>query len=219
MHRMDEIGIDVSTDFFDPGHLNYSGQEKLTRYLPQRAYKNTDEERQSDGAGTSGEAAESARGEHGEVMEFAPAGEDGIMEFEPEDEDSTIGDKDTGKKQEYDLERLRETGIDVDAGLHYCAGDRSLYFEMLSDFVRTFEGKLEEAERFYHDKNWHEYEVAVHAMKSNVKMIGATSVSELAKNLEEAAENGDTGFITEHHDGLLSAVEYVADVIRSGNKG
>mgnify|MGYP002857658717 CR=1 FL=1 len=33
MHRMDEIGIDVSTDFFDPGHLNYSGQEKLTRYL------------------------------------------------------------------------------------------------------------------------------------------------------------------------------------------
>ena len=112
------------------------------------------------------------------------------------------------------MDRLKESGIDVDAGLHYCAGEKSLYFEMLSDFVRTFEGKLEEAERFYHDKNWHEYEVAVHALKSNVKMIGAASASELAKNLEEAAENGDTAFITEHHDGLLSAVEYVADVIR-----
>ena len=190
--------------------------EKLTKYLPERAYKNTDEERQSDGAGTSGGAAESARGEHGEVMEFTPAGEDGIMEFEPEDEDSTIGNKDTGKKPEYDLERLRETGIDVDAGLHYCAGDKSLYFEMLSDFVRTFEGKLEVAERFYHDKNWHEYEVAIHALKSNVKMIGATSASELAKNQEEAAEKGNTGFITEHHEGLLSMVEDVADVIRSG---
>ena len=178
--------------------------EKLTRYLPERAYMNTDEERQSDGAGTSGEAAESARGERGEVMEFAPTEEDGIMEFEPEDEDSTIVNKDTGKKPEYDLDRLKESGIDVDAGLHYCAGEKSLYFEMLSDFVRTV----------YHDRNWHEYEVAVHALKSNVKMIGATSVSELAKNLEEAAENGDAGFITEHHDGLLSAVEYVADVIR-----
>ena len=188
--------------------------EKLTKYLPERAYKNMDEERQSDRVGTSCEAAESARGEHGEVIEFAPAEEDGIMEFESEDEDSTIVNKDTGKKPEYDLDRLKESGIDVDAGLHYCAGEKSLYFEMLSDFAGTFEGKLEEAERFYHDRNWHEYEVAVHALKSNVKMIGAASASELAKNLEEAAENGDTAFITEHHDGLLSAVEYVADVIR-----
>ena len=48
-------------------------------------------------------------------------------------------------------------------------------------------------------------------------MIGATSASELAKNLEEAAENGNIGFIAENHEGLLSMVEDVADIIRSGD--
>ena len=152
------------------------------------------------------------------IMEFAPAEEDGIMEFEPEEEDSTLGYEDAGNNPEYDLDRLKESGMDVDAGLSYCGGEQSLYFEMLRDFTISCKEKLSQADRLYLDKNWHEYEVAVHAMKSNAKMIGAISASELAKNLEEAAENGNTGFITEHHEGLLSMVEDVADMIRSGDK-
>lgn len=33
MHDMEAIGLDVGSDFMDLGHLNVSGQEKLTRYL------------------------------------------------------------------------------------------------------------------------------------------------------------------------------------------
>ncbi len=33
MHCMEEIGLDTETDFMDRGHLNYSGQQKLTRFL------------------------------------------------------------------------------------------------------------------------------------------------------------------------------------------
>ena len=192
--------------------------EKLVAYLPERAYQNRIEEKIPDGTGAFDKAAESVQSEPEGIMEFAPAEEDGIMEFEPEEEDSTLGYEDAGNNPEYDLDRLKESGMDVDAGLSYCGGEQSLYFEMLRDFTISCKEKLSQADRLYLDKNWHEYEVAVHALKSNAKMIGAISASELAKNLEEAAENGNTGFITEHHEGLLSMVEDVADMIRSGDK-
>lgn len=33
MHKIDEIGLDILTDFLDDDHLNYRGQEKITRYF------------------------------------------------------------------------------------------------------------------------------------------------------------------------------------------
>lgn len=39
LHRMDEIGLDPAADFFDEGHLNRSGQIKLTRWLGEQVLK------------------------------------------------------------------------------------------------------------------------------------------------------------------------------------
>ena len=36
MYDMDAMGLDFSTDFMDPGHLNMLGQEKLTRYFAEQ---------------------------------------------------------------------------------------------------------------------------------------------------------------------------------------
>ena len=192
--------------------------KKLKQYLPEKAYESMSGDNPAGKPETLTGSIESEQIESKGIMEFAPAEEDGIMEFEPEEEDSTLGYEDVGNNPEYDLDFLKESGMDVDAGLSYCGGEQSLYFEMLRDFTISCKEKLSQADRLYLDKNWHEYEVAVHALKSNAKMIGAISASELAKNLEEAAENGNTGFITEHHEGLLSMVEDVADMIRSGDK-
>lgn len=192
--------------------------KKLKRYLPEKAYENMRGDNPAGKPETLTGSIESEQIESKGIMEFAPAEENGIMEFESEEEDSTLGYEDAGNNPEYDLDRLKESGMDVDAGLSYCGGEQSLYFEMLRDFTISCKEKLSQADRLYLDKNWHEYEVAVHALKSNAKMIGAISASELAKNLEEAAENGNTGFITEHHEGLLSMVEDIADMIRSGDK-
>ncbi|MBR1742248.1 MAG: response regulator, partial [Lachnospiraceae bacterium] len=147
--------------------------EKLVAYLPERAYQNKIKEKIPDGTGSFDKATESVQSEPEGIMEFTPAEEDGIMEFEPEEEDGTLGYEDAGNNPEYDLDRLKESGMDVDAGLSYCGGEQSLYFEMLRDFTISCKEKLSQADRLYLDKNWHEYEVAVHAMKSNAKMIGA----------------------------------------------
>lgn len=37
-YEVDKIGLDVTTDFYDPAHLNGSGQGKVTRYMAQQGY-------------------------------------------------------------------------------------------------------------------------------------------------------------------------------------
>ena len=37
-YELDEIGLDYTTDFYDPMHCNYLGQEKITRYMVDKGY-------------------------------------------------------------------------------------------------------------------------------------------------------------------------------------
>jgi len=37
-YEVEEIGLDVTSDFYDPAHLNGTGQEKVTRYMAEKGY-------------------------------------------------------------------------------------------------------------------------------------------------------------------------------------
>ena len=188
--------------------------EKLQEYLPEHAYEDSGIGNPSDEVRTGGDSP----------MEFSPEGETGILEFEAEGEEILEFDledeKDTDSyasgtsKAEYDVKRLEAAGIDVAAGLRYCANDETLYFEMLNDFTASCEGKLREIENFLLDEDWHNYEVAVHALKSNVKMIGSMSVYEEARELEEAAERGDIQYIRQQHGDMIRHAGDLANAIR-----
>ena len=105
-------------------------------------------------------------------------------------------------------------GIDISAGLIYCAKDEELYFEMLGDFASSLEEKLYATDRFFQEEKWKEYEVAVHALKSNARTIGANVFYEQAKGLEEAAEREDTEFIKDNHKRFSELGRETVDVIR-----
>lgn len=167
---------------------------KLVRYLPDSAYESTD-------------------------IKDSPAGADLILEFEPEDEESINASGASEKVTGYDMQSLRESGIDTDAASTYCGGDQTLYFEMLSEFTEKSEEKCIQIDSFYHDEGWYDYEVAVHAMKSNARTIGADAAYELAKMLEEAAGNGDTASIREHHEELLNTVRKASELIQKSCTG
>ena len=167
--------------------------EKLRAWLPERAYGDS-------GAGCSSAVAE--------------VGDETIFEFEPEDEEAPDSFDCATPKTAYGIEGLEAAGIDASAGLGYCAHDEMLYYEMLDDFIASCGGKLLELEHLLLDENWHGYEVAVHAIKSNLKMIGAVSVCEQARELEEAAERSNIGYIKQHHEGLTQNVRYLIEAIR-----
>ena len=188
--------------------------EKLKTYLPEGAYDALEAEKEATSERIQGTIAIEASGAD-EIMEFAPDAEDEIFEFQPDEEDGSEHFRETdSRKGNYDIEKLSKAGIDTAAGLNYCAGDKGLYFEMLGDFVSALKVKLDTIDSFFREDNRKEYEVAVHALKSNARTIGANDLYEQARCLEEAAERGDTEYIKENHKRISETGMEIANVIR-----
>ena len=104
-------------------------------------------------------------------------------------------------------DRLAQSGINVDVGLDYCAGDEDFYREMLRLFSAQGEEKRTEIAALYESADWTDYAIKVHALKSTSLTIGAEALSAQAKELELAGKRGDADFIRAHHHALLSAHE------------
>ncbi len=93
--------------------------------------------------------------------------------------------------------------LDINLGMSYCGGDTELYRDMVQMF-RT-ESKLGEIEKFYKAKDWKNYRILVHSVKSTALSIGAVPLSEQAKTLETAAKSDDGKYIEENHRGFAAA--------------
>ena len=78
-------------------------------------------------------------------------------------------------------DRLAQSGINVDVGLDYCAGDEDFYREMLRLFSAQGEEKRTEIAALYESANWTDYAIKVHALKSTSLTIGAEALSAQAK--------------------------------------
>ena len=98
---------------------------------------------------------------------------------------------------------LRKIGIDTDAGIKYCVGDVEFYRSLLIQFANESGEKIPLLTRFFHEHDWHNYEIIVHALKSTSKMIGIVDLSEEAKALEMAAKEQKETFIIDNHEQVL----------------
>ncbi len=111
------------------------------------------------------------------------------------------------------LEQL--TLFDTKTGLGYCAENESFYKEMLLTFLKN--EKLEDIQAFYEIKDWNNYRILVHALKSTSLSIGAVSLSEEAKQLELAAKEENHYYIDSHHADAMklyrSALEQISQVL------
>ena len=173
-------------------------EEKLVKYLPKESFAKDD---------IKGDADDSS-GDAGELEEFYPDEE--LVEFFP-DEEENAGDNKDGRSA---LARLEEKGLHVDEGLVYCAGDEEFYLEILGDFCKGFKDKSERLQRFYENKDLKNYEVLVHAIKSNSKSIGAKELNVLAAELEDAASEGRMEEIKARHEELMKLFEDTVRLIR-----
>lgn len=115
---------------------------------------------------------------------------------------------------EYDLKQLEEAGIDTSEGMLFCASDEEIYYEALNTYVTSGDNKIRLLCDHFRDRNWKEYEIIVHAAKSNSKTIGAKDMFEKAYALERAAERGDEEFIMHNHDDFTASYNRIAQVIK-----
>lgn len=100
------------------------------------------------------------------------------------------------------LKALTLAGINIEQGLAFC-GDKEGLREIIAIYHAEGPKRKKQLEQFFHDNDWKNYVITVHAMKSNSKGIGAEELSELAKSLEMAGKENRIDYILEHHEELL----------------
>ena len=110
---------------------------------------------------------------------------------------------------------LDKAGIDVSTGLGYCQSNDALYQSLLEEFVQSYEEKVKNIQSYYEGKDWKDYGVTVHSIKSSSKMIGAIKLSDLAAELEKASNEERVTDISADHEKMMKLYKETTAVISS----
>lgn len=108
--------------------------------------------------------------------------------------------------------------ISREIGLRYCGGSEDLYAEILASYYTEsarYEILLTD---YYTKRNWKDYAIVAHALKSTSLGIGASSLSELAKKQELAAKAGDVSTLATYHEELLALLARVLEEIKASTE-
>ena len=133
-----------------------------------------------------------------------------IPESKQVTQDSYSGKHSSNKTEQKEIEipewLYDVPGLDVDEGIKNCGGKES-FMNVITTFHDTADQKNREIVGFYMTKDWNNYTVRVHALKSSARIIGAMKLSKLAEQLEAAGKSEDIDFITSHTDAALGMFE------------
>lgn len=105
---------------------------------------------------------------------------------------------------------LLSIGIDLDAAINY-TGDLEMYHEILLDFYDGLDAQFETIKNSISDLP--NYAILVHALKSNARTLGITSLAEVAYNHEMASKEGNSLFVNGDISNLENAVNNVKTLI------
>ncbi|MCR4923912.1 MAG: DegV family EDD domain-containing protein [Lachnospiraceae bacterium] len=93
-------------------------------------------------------------------------------------------------------------GIDVALALQN-SGSQEAFRVVLELFYKAIDTKAEELEKFFYKKDWKNYTIKVHALKSSARLIGAVALADEAEALEYAGKEENIDFIGENHKYLI----------------
>lgn len=131
------------------------------------------------------------------------------------EEPEEVSESMTEKKEESKtlMQRLEELPeLDTGTGIHYCADNKEFYQEIVQEYANT--DKTRDMKELYQSKDWDEYRIMVHALKSSSLTIGAVGLSEAAKALEMAAKEKDLEYIEQHHEEVLGRYTALLEVLQ-----
>ncbi|MGN0552914.1 MAG: ATP-binding protein, partial [Oscillospiraceae bacterium] len=97
-------------------------------------------------------------------------------------------------------------------GAKYTGGDIEAYNEILALYVRKTPELSQRIEKLFNEKDWKNYVIEVHALKSSSLTVGSKQLSELAKELELSGKAGDYTVIEEKNGELLALYQKVAEL-------
>ena len=103
------------------------------------------------------------------------------------------------------------SGIDREKGLSYFEHNEADYMDIIHCFIEQYGEQKTKLERFYEEKDWENYKIGVHSLKGQSLTIGAESLSEKAKHLQEAAQKKDEAYIAANHGPFMEEYQEIMD--------
>jgi CheY-like chemotaxis protein/HPt (histidine-containing phosphotransfer) domain-containing protein/anti-sigma regulatory factor (Ser/Thr protein kinase) len=94
------------------------------------------------------------------------------------------------------------SGIELDTALQNC-GSKEVLLQVIEEFALGIEKKANAIEEYEKAKDYKNYTVLVHALKSSARLIGATKLSEMAAELESLGNEEKEAEIKEKTPKLL----------------
>lgn len=113
-------------------------------------------------------------------------------------------------EQEFDT--LRENGLDVDAALSFTGND-SRYIKALTRYYNAYEKNSTRIKNSYDNKDYEDYAIIVHSLKSNSRMIGDNELGDLAEKLQYAGQDKDVDLIEAETENLLAKYKQLVELI------
>ena len=103
-------------------------------------------------------------------------------------------------------------GIDTAAALKNSGSGEALK-SVLQMFYESYTARSEEIQGYYDQKDWENYTIKVHALKSSARIIGAVEFGEAAQKLENAGKASDSEYIRSHNDAFMERYESFKELL------
>ena len=107
---------------------------------------------------------------------------------------------------------LRQNGVDVDKGIENTM-DFQTYDEILLGFCDEFPQEVNKFNAFKLSGDMINYEIIVHALKSNCRTLGFMNTGEMFYQHELASKQNDINYVNQHYDELINEVNRVYKIL------
>ena len=105
-----------------------------------------------------------------------------------------------------------QNGVDVDKGIENTMVFET-YDELLLDFCVTFPQEVNLFNQFKINGDMVNYEIIVHALKSNCRTLGFMTTGEMFYQHELASKQNDINYVNQHYNELINEVNRVYRIL------
>lgn len=104
--------------------------------------------------------------------------------------------------------------LDIPTAVESAEGDKDTVYFLLKSFRDNEVKNLGDIVTAYTEKDFKNYTIFVHALKSTSKMIGANELSEMARKMEQAGKEDNTQYILDNYDAMIKEYSKIVDEIK-----
>lgn len=105
-------------------------------------------------------------------------------------------------------------GFNVEEGIRLCGDDEEIYMEVLWAAMEEGEEKIPLIQSVYEQKDFERYRIEVHGLKNAMRSIGATYLSQLAAEQEQAVKEENYSEMEVGVEEMLTQYRFVVDALR-----